>query len=158
MLVFLCSVFDGLNNLVLSINSHLLSCTLSTLFLSSYFKSCQTSLSLNHSCSYKRKEGTSLHIVQNHWRLNLLLCYSCIVNKGLQGAMKSWWKVSLLINRSSEEVLHCKELRSKTAEFCSNVTSRFNLCVTQVAADCCSPHILVTTKSSSDLTFVANNA
>lgn len=44
---------------------------------------CQTSLSLNNTCLYKRKEGTSLQIVQNHWRLNLLLSFSCIENKSL---------------------------------------------------------------------------
>lgn len=147
--MFLCSVVDGLNNSVLSINSRLLSSTLSTLLLSSYFRFRQASLSLSNTCSYKRKEGTSLHVVQNHWRLNLLLCYTCIANKGLQGAMKSWWKVSLLISGSSGEVLHCKEPRSKTAElqFDEQVQS---LCsqVTQVAADCdCSPHILFTTKA-----------
>lgn len=101
---------------------------------------------MNNTCSYKRKEGTSLHIVRNHWRLNLLLCYTCIANKGLQGVMKSWWRVSLLINRAQER---CYAAKSREAKLQScNLTSRFNLGVTQVPADCdCSPHILFTSKS-----------
>lgn len=136
--MFLCSVVDGLNNFVSSINSHLLSSTLSTLLLSSYFRSWQASLSLNNTCSHKRKEGTSLHIVPNHWRLNLLLCYTCIANKGLQGAVKSWWRVSLLIN-GAQERCYAAKCREAKLQSC-NLTSRLNPVVTQVAADCdCSP-------------------
>lgn len=48
--VLLCSVVDCLNNLVSSVNSHLLSSSLSALLLLSYFKSHQTSCSLNNTC------------------------------------------------------------------------------------------------------------